>query len=301
MRRILVAALSIGIALPAVARDSKASDGAWRASLDEAVAAAKKLGRPILIEEKRATCGNCQAMAKTVLVDEAVRTSLSRDFVCLAVDTDHTPPDVDAILREVHGVGKKYTLPCFVYLTPECKVIKSTTGPRSVLGFRADLLSVLASDAMRTPDGAEKHLIKMAEQAAKDFDAKKYGETIRAAREAETAPGWCRAKIDLRALLERCEAAGGEALDKAAALAKKGSFDAAAAAAQKVKADFAGSSAESRADVALASIERLGVAAAVQSSGDDAAAREVYEAIVKDAAGTPYEEIARERLSKLPK
>ena len=294
--------VTLGLVASGAALAHATAEVVWLTKLDDAFATAKKLGRPVVIEEKRATCGNCQAMAKSVLVDGAIRSTLSRDFVCLEVDTDHAPFDVDAILRDVHGVGKKYTLPCFVYVTPEGKIIRSTTGFRGVVSFKMDLQKALSSDAMRSPADVEKKLAEAADAATKDFDAKKFGAVIRAAREADGAPGWCDGKIRLRVLHDRCEEAATQALEKAAGLAQKGNFDGASTAVKKVQTDFAGlDAAEHGADAALTSLERLVVASKANASGDSASARMVYEAIVKDAAGTPYETIAWERLAKLPK
>ncbi|MBI1850431.1 MAG: DUF255 domain-containing protein [Planctomycetes bacterium] len=292
----------LGLVVGGAATAHATTEVVWLTKLDDAIATAKKLGRPVVIEEKRATCGNCQAMAKSVLVDGAIRSTLARDFVCLEVDTDHAPFDIDAILRDVHGVGNKYTLPCFVYVTPEGKIIRSTNGFRSVVAFKSDLQAALSSDAMRSPADVEKKLAEAADAATKEFDAKKFGAVIRAAREADGAPGWCDGKVRLRALHDRCEEAATQALEKAAGLAQKGNFDGAKAAVEKLQTDFAGSdTAERGAQAALTSLERLVVAAQANASGDSASARMVYEAIVKDAAGTPYEAIAWERLAKLPK
>ena len=240
-------------------------------------------------------------MESRVLPDDEINGLLTKYFVCLEVGTDKPPADVEAILREVHGVGRTYGLPSYICLTPEGKVVRSTTGYRSVIAFKADLEAALKSESIRAAADVEKKVAEFAEQAAKDFEARKYGSVLQVAREAHQLRGWCEARAMLRGLADRCEEFGRQALEKTVGLTRSGSFDSAAAAAKKAQADFPGSEIERAAGIAVTCIERLQIAAKDQNGGDMAGARSLYESIVKEAADSPYKAIAEEKLAKLPK
>jgi hypothetical protein len=123
---------------------------------------------------------------------------------------------------------KGNTLPFYAYATPDGKFISGTSGFRSEKVFKADLEGVLKNDALKAPPELEKKLAKMAEQAAKDFEAKKFAAVLKAAKDADAIRGFSESKDKIKDLQAQTLEAGNQKIKEAAQLAGEGKFDDAA-------------------------------------------------------------------------
>src|SRR6185503_14503492 len=92
------------------------------------------------------------------------------------------------------GQVKGNTLPFYAYASPDGKFITGTSGFRSKTVFKADLEGVLKSDLLKVPAEFEKKLAKMADQAAKDLEAKKIAAVLKAGRDAAAIRGFSDSK-----------------------------------------------------------------------------------------------------------
>lgn len=91
----------------------------WYAWGDEAFAAARELGRPVLVSIGYATCHWCHVMEKESFDDLAIAEQLNRDFVAIKVDRD-LRPDVDAVyLAALEALGRPVGWPVHVWVTSE--------------------------------------------------------------------------------------------------------------------------------------------------------------------------------------
>src|SRR5437773_593371 len=113
-------------------------------------------------------------MESRVLPAADVVAILSAKFICLKIDADNPGP-AEKFLSQVKG----NTLPFYAYATPDGKFISGTSGFRSEKAFLGDLDGVLKNDALRVPPELEKKLAKMADQAAKDFEAGKIAAVLK--------------------------------------------------------------------------------------------------------------------------
>src|SRR5262250_1860676 len=107
-------------------------------------------------------------MESSVLPNAEISAILSAKFICVKVDVDNPGP-AEKMLSQVKGS----TLPFYAFATSDGKFITGTSGFRNVATFKADLEGVLKSDLLKVPPEFEKKLSKMADQAAKDLEAKK--------------------------------------------------------------------------------------------------------------------------------
>ncbi len=236
-------------------------------------------------------------MASRVLPKKEIQALLASNFVCVKIDADSVPSEIEPIMKQ--GNGK--TLPFYAYLTPEGNFISGTSGYRGAAEFAKDLQSALRSEPMRASPNAQASLAAAAEQAEKDFKAKKYPAVLLATQEALEVRGWSDSKAKLRELGAKCEEIGQVRLAEALALVRKGNLKAASGLVRSVQKEFAETTIGRTADLAVSSIRDLEAAAQKQNAGDMAGASAIYASIAKDAEGTPYEAIAKEKLAKLPK
>jgi hypothetical protein len=286
-------------ALAAPAENASQPAIAWITDYEEARCTAAKQGKPILLEEYRDTCGNCSRLQTSVLSLPDVVALVNRRFGPLRAHTDRLPPDLENLLRKIHGAGKKYELPFLAYLTPEGEVVHSTYGFRAPRAFRQDLETVLAGDAFRMSPDVGNRIARLAESAAKSFEARRFAAVIRAAAEAGAERGWSESKEKLAALLEKCESEGSRALDQAAQHAVRGRFDDAEAAARKVREEFAGTTLEREAERAISILDRMRRAERYAEEGEITAARTLLDSIASASDEQRWAGAARERLAKL--
>jgi uncharacterized protein YyaL (SSP411 family) len=129
----------------------------WHPWGDEAFAAARDLGRPILLDIGAAWCHWCHVMDRESYEDPALAAFLNERFVCVKVDRDERP-DVDVrYQRAVQAVSGQGGWPLTAFLTPDGDVFFGGTyfppdGGHGRPGFRTVLEKVLEAFRDRPDD-----------------------------------------------------------------------------------------------------------------------------------------------------
>src|SRR3954469_9514417 len=91
----------------------------WRAWGDEAFEEARRLGRPVLLSIRAATCHWCHVMEAEAFEDEEIAAFMNGHYVCIKVDREERP-DVDAIyMAAVQALNQSGGWPMSVWLTPD--------------------------------------------------------------------------------------------------------------------------------------------------------------------------------------
>jgi len=112
----------------------------------EAFAAAKRLGRPILLSVGYSTCHWCHVMEEESFEDEEIAAYLNAKYIAIKVDRERRP-DVDAIyMRAVQLLTGSGGWPMTVWLTPDGKPFFAATyvpPRRGVRGASVGLLEML--------------------------------------------------------------------------------------------------------------------------------------------------------------
>src|SRR3989338_11060351 len=91
----------------------------WRPWGPEALAAAKREKKPILLSVGYAACHWCHVMAHESFEDEGVAAVMNEHFVNVKVDREERP-DIDAIyMSALHLLGQQGGWPLTMFLTPE--------------------------------------------------------------------------------------------------------------------------------------------------------------------------------------
>jgi len=226
-----------------------------------------------------------------VLPAPEVSSILSSKFICVKVDADNPGP-AEKMLGQVKG----NILPFYAYVTPEGKFISGTSGFRDEKTFKGDLEAALKSDLMRVPADAEKKLAKIADQAAKDFEAKKVAAVVKAAKDVDAVRGTSESKDKVKDLLAQTLDAGRQKIKEAAELCKDGKFDEAVALLGTLAKDYKGTEVERPAGAATKAAERLRGA-----SKEPTAAKRMYELIIKECKDAPaFVELAEAKLKESP-
>jgi thiol:disulfide interchange protein DsbD len=124
---------------------------AWLPSLELALGAAARTGKPIFIDFRGYTCVNCRWMDKKVIDKVAVRKVLRERFILVQLYTDGGP-DGDNNLRLQVERFRTLALPYFVILSPDNAVLATHAGILpSVEGF-LDFLDKGSKPGPRAPD-----------------------------------------------------------------------------------------------------------------------------------------------------
>jgi len=227
-------------------------------------------------------------MESSVLPAAEIVTILNK-FVCVKIDADNPGP-AEKMLSQVKG----NTLPFYAYATPDGKFISGTSGFRSEKTFKADLEGVLKNDALKAPPELEKKLAKMAEQAAKDFEAKKFAAVLKTAKDSDAIRGFSDAKDKIKELQTQTLEAGQQKIKEAAQLAGDGKLDEAGPILSAAAKDFKGSEVEKAATAGTKALDRLKSAA---KESDPKGAKHYYELIVKECKdAAPFVELAQSKL-----
>lgn len=230
-------------------------------------------------------------MESRVLPAAEVAAILSAKFICLKVDADNPGP-AEKFLSQVKG----NTLPFYAYATPDGKFISGTSGFRGEKAFLADLDGVLKNEALRVPPELEKKLAKMADQAAKDFEAGKIAAVLKAGRDADAMRGFSDAKDKIKALCGQAADAGLQKIKEAAALCADAKFDEAGALLSPLARDYKGSEVERAATAATKALDRFKSAA---KESDPKSAKRFYEQVVKDCKdAAAFVELAEAKLKE---
>ncbi|HAC58302.1 MAG TPA: thioredoxin domain-containing protein, partial [Rhodobiaceae bacterium] len=91
----------------------------WRPWGEEALAAAKREKKPILLSVGYAACHWCHVMAHESFEDEGVAAVMNEHFINIKVDREERP-DIDAIyMSALHLLGQQGGWPLTMFLTPE--------------------------------------------------------------------------------------------------------------------------------------------------------------------------------------
>ncbi|MDA1097572.1 MAG: thioredoxin domain-containing protein [Proteobacteria bacterium] len=91
----------------------------WRAWGDEALAAARESGKPILLSIGYAACHWCHVMAHECFENPAIATLMNELFINIKVDREERP-DIDAVYMAALGLmGQQGGWPLTMFLTPE--------------------------------------------------------------------------------------------------------------------------------------------------------------------------------------
>lgn len=233
-------------------------------------------------------------MQSRVLPAPEISPILAR-FVCVKIDADN-PGDADKILSQVKG----NILPFYAYVTPEGKFISGTSGFRDVNAFKGDLEGAMKSDLMRAPAEVEKKLAKIAEQAAKDLEAKKFAGVVKAARDAEAVRGFSDSKDKIRDLYAQAVGGAQQKIKEAAELSKESKFDEAAALLAPLAKDFKGTEVEPAAVAANKALDRLKSVSKFLEKADKAGAKRQCELILKESKDAPaFVELAEAKLKEI--
>ena len=228
-------------------------------------------------------------MESSVLPAADIVALLSAKFICVKVDADNPGP-AEKMLSQVKG----NTLPFYAYATPDGKFITGTSGFRSKTVFKADLEGVLKSEQLRVPAELEKKLAKMADQAAKDLEAKKITAVIKAGRDAAAIRGFSDSKDKIQEMVAQAVTAGNDRIKEAAELCKDAKFDEAGAILGAVTKEYKGSELEKPAAAATKALDKFKSAAK-----DAGAAKRCYEQVVKECKDAPpFVELAESKLKE---
>jgi hypothetical protein len=230
-------------------------------------------------------------MESRVLPAADVVAILSAKFVCLKVDVDN-PGAAEKLFSQVKGS----TLPFYAYATPDGKFITGTSGFRSEKAFLGDLEGVLKNEALRVPPELEKKLAKMAEQAAKDFEANKVAAVLKAGRDADAIRGFSDSKDKIKDLNAQALEKGQQKIKEAVQLCADGKFDEASAILTPLTRDYKGSDVEKAATAGGKAVDRFKSAS---KEADPKGAKRFYEQVVKDCRdAAAFVELAQARLKE---
>ena len=107
--------LALAICKPLMAQEIE-----WRYEYDLALAEAKKLNKPVLIDFSASWCSYCHMMDSTTFKDPAVQAALQRDYVTVKIDFDRNPALVGTY--QIRGI------PAFVLLNSFGEMVSNKTG-----------------------------------------------------------------------------------------------------------------------------------------------------------------------------
>jgi uncharacterized protein YyaL (SSP411 family) len=138
----------------------------WYPWGDEAFAAARRLGRPVLVSIGYSTCHWCHVMEEETFDEVEPAEYLNAHFIAIKVDRE-ARPDVDAIyMGALHAMGEHGGWPLNVWLTPDGKPFHGGTYfPPKARGRRPAFMDVLRQIHARYSESPES-LIQSADSLA---------------------------------------------------------------------------------------------------------------------------------------
>ena len=169
----------------------------WYPWGEEAFAAARRLGRPVLLSVGYSACHWCHVMEEESFEDPEIAAYLNRHYIAIKVDREERP-DVDALyMNAVMLMTGRGGWPMTVWLTPEGEPFFGGTyfPPRvGVRGSRVgffELLQQMAQSFESDPDGVAHSAAKLARSVRESLAAREPGDFTRedAVLVMETAAG----------------------------------------------------------------------------------------------------------------
>lgn len=136
MKKTILLALFAATSLT-LASDFPKGSPEFKDSSTQALSAAKKSGKPVIMVFSAAWCGPCQTMKKDVYPSEAVK-AFHDKFVWVYLDID------DAKNEEISNKFSVNSIPHIEFLNAEGKEIDKQVGSNSAKEFAKTLASVLA-------------------------------------------------------------------------------------------------------------------------------------------------------------
>jgi len=129
----------------------------WRPWGQEALAAARRENKPILLSVGYAACHWCHVMAHESFEDPATAAVMNRLFVNIKVDREERP-DIDQIyMAALHALGEQGGWPLTMFLTPDGEPIwGGTYFPKEARFGRASFVAVLEEVARLFREEPEK-------------------------------------------------------------------------------------------------------------------------------------------------
>ncbi len=118
----------------------------WHEWNEEALAAARRLDRPVLLSVGYATCHWCHVMAHESFEDEATADYMNRHFVNIKVDREERP-DIDRIYMDaVQAMTGRGGWPMTVFLTPAGEpFFAGTYYPKEARGHHPSFMQIMES------------------------------------------------------------------------------------------------------------------------------------------------------------
>lgn len=151
-----------------------ADHGGWHASLDEALAAARESGKPVLVDFTAEWCGPCKMLGAEVL-HHADHAALIGRFEAVQVDVDQHRE-----LAEEYGVGG---IPDLRVLNPDGSLVQKTVGYGGAAGAVAWLekgLAAAVGKAEAPADPRKAELMRLREELQRELEtARKQLEELR--------------------------------------------------------------------------------------------------------------------------
>ncbi|MCB9751941.1 MAG: thioredoxin domain-containing protein [Myxococcales bacterium] len=132
----------------------------WHPWGEEALAAARALGRPIFLSVGYSTCHWCHVMEEESFEDEAIAARLNERFIAIKVDREERP-DIDGVfMQAVQLMTRRGGWPMTVVLTPDgepyfgATYIPPRAGARGARKGLYELLDELATSYAEDPERA---------------------------------------------------------------------------------------------------------------------------------------------------
>src|SRR5688572_8220271 len=113
----------------------------WHATLDEALARARKEQKLVFIDFGREACGQCRALVQGVVPHPEIAPLLQSGFVAVASDCDDRE---DAVERLAEQLEDAYMLPFVIFADAEGRFLDGTSGAVNPVRFKRKLEELLA-------------------------------------------------------------------------------------------------------------------------------------------------------------
>ncbi|MEZ6122746.1 MAG: thioredoxin family protein [Planctomycetaceae bacterium] len=115
--------LTLPGSVPSYEPVSYQTDIRWETDVRSAVDAARRSGRPMLVQVSASWCSHCQQMKRETYTASPVIREISRNFVAVAVDAD--------VQKDFVQQMKITSLPTLMIVTPDLKIVERLEGFQS--------------------------------------------------------------------------------------------------------------------------------------------------------------------------